>query len=283
MDLSRAVGALRRPEYTGENRCLPCTVVNVAIALALAVLVRAASRRTGPGVVVFLASSALVYLRGYLVPGTPTLTERYFPPWLLRLFGKEPIAAVAVDGTTDPAASASPDAGHPLVAAGVLVRDGDGFALPPAVREDWREEIRAVRGSAVDGADVRALFDADAVSRTGERSFVVDGSASVRWDSEAALVADVACARVLRTHGVEWDALDRERRQSLLLGLRLSLERCPACDGALDRGEERVDPCCQRPHLVAEAVCSDCGALVADAAVVAAEGEGAVRERLLRQ
>ena len=29
----------RQPEYTGDNRCIPCTVVNVAIAAVLAALI----------------------------------------------------------------------------------------------------------------------------------------------------------------------------------------------------------------------------------------------------
>ena len=30
------VGRLRQPEYTGENRCLPCTVLNVVLVTAAA-------------------------------------------------------------------------------------------------------------------------------------------------------------------------------------------------------------------------------------------------------
>jgi len=79
---------LRRPEYTGENRCLPCTVLNVAIAVALG---GAVSRKSKPaGVFVLAVSMAAVYLRGYLVPGTPELTKRYLPPAVLEWFGKAP-------------------------------------------------------------------------------------------------------------------------------------------------------------------------------------------------
>jgi hypothetical protein len=42
------------------------------------------------GVPVLAGSLALVYLRGYLVPGTPAFTKRYFPDWLLAWFDKTP-------------------------------------------------------------------------------------------------------------------------------------------------------------------------------------------------
>lgn len=85
--------AVRRPEYTGENRCLPCTVVNVLIATVLGAVVSKRSRLGGAAVVA--VSLASIYLRGYLVPGTPELTKRYLPRAVLRWFGKEPDVEVA--------------------------------------------------------------------------------------------------------------------------------------------------------------------------------------------
>ncbi|MFC7156747.1 hypothetical protein ACFQPA_15000 [Halomarina halobia] len=280
MNVPSAVDTLRRPEYTGENRCVPCTALNVLIAGALAAVVAVVSR-PAYGAVVFAAAALVVYLRGYLVPGTPTITRRYFPPWLLRLFGKDPIAGVSNAGDAAEA-GAGDRAAEPLLAAGVLTdADGGGIDLAPAFREEWAERTNTVLERGVEPDDVRAMFDADTVSSPGERSFVVDGNKSVRWESTAALAADVAAAEVLREH-VDWAGFDRERRQSVLLGLRLFLRRCPTCDGPLSVTEERVDPCCQKPHLVAESACRDCGAALADAAVVDREGVDSVRTTLLR-
>ncbi|WP_394738934.1 hypothetical protein [Natronococcus roseus] len=80
------VDRLRQPEYTGENRCTPCTVLNLAITGAIGAAVARRSRIAGAAVVG--ASAAAIYLRGYLVPGTPELTKRYLPERVLRLFGK---------------------------------------------------------------------------------------------------------------------------------------------------------------------------------------------------
>ena len=91
------VDALRQEEYIGENRCLPCTAVNVILGAVVALIggaavKRALGRTAGRLTALILAGvfGALIYLRGYLVPGTPELTKRYLPQPVLKLFGKEP-------------------------------------------------------------------------------------------------------------------------------------------------------------------------------------------------
>ncbi|MDQ2050761.1 hypothetical protein RBH26_09705 [Natronolimnohabitans sp. A-GB9] len=78
---------LHQPEYTGENRCEACTVVNVIIAIILGGIISRKSKLVG--VFSIGMSLVLIYLRGYLVPKTPTLTKRYLPAAVLQWFGKE--------------------------------------------------------------------------------------------------------------------------------------------------------------------------------------------------
>jgi hypothetical protein len=78
---------LEQPEYTGENRCGACTAVNLLLAAALAALL--GRRNRALGLLAFVGGAALVYLRGYLVPGTPELTKAYLPPSVLALFGND--------------------------------------------------------------------------------------------------------------------------------------------------------------------------------------------------
>jgi hypothetical protein len=77
---------LEQPEYTGENRCTPCTILNLLIAAGVSALV--GRRNRALGLLTFVASVALVSLRGYLVPGTPELTKRYLPQSVLAAFDK---------------------------------------------------------------------------------------------------------------------------------------------------------------------------------------------------
>ena len=189
----RSVGdRLRRPEYTGENRCLPCTVVNVCLTVVAAA---AATVALGPpgGLAVLAVGLGAIYFRGYLVPGTPTLTVRYFPPWLLELFGKDlelretlvPLEGVAVRATAE---------------GGRLI---DSFAA------DWDDRIERMRDAGVSDDDVATLLGVEeASSVSGDVAYVVDGGLR-RWLSESALLADAAAAAVLDARGGEaWDALD---------------------------------------------------------------------------
>jgi len=79
-----SVSSVKDPRYTGENRCIPCTVLNVGIAAVFSTAVIATLIPSGPtlaigaGVGTFAVALALIYFRGYLVPGTPTITRLYF-------------------------------------------------------------------------------------------------------------------------------------------------------------------------------------------------------------
>lgn len=77
----------KQPEYIEENRCKPCTILNVLIAAMSSFVVARRSRIVG--IVSFGLSLVLIYVRGYLVPGTPTLTKMYLPSEVLQWFGKE--------------------------------------------------------------------------------------------------------------------------------------------------------------------------------------------------
>lgn len=123
------VEEFRRPEYTGENRCIPCTILNLAIAAAVGLAI--ARRSSVGGAVVTAVSIAVIYFRGYLVPGTPTLTKRYLPPAVLRWFGKD----------------TGPD-----IATGFGSRDGDSTTAPGDSSESGAPDAQAMPGP--DGVDV---------------------------------------------------------------------------------------------------------------------------------
>jgi hypothetical protein len=281
--IAGVVDRLRQPEHTGKNRCPPCTVVNLLIAVVIAGVVAILSPWVG--IAAFVVFVGAIYFRGYLVPGTPRLTKQYLPARVLRLFGKQAVedafnsGSVAAGNTT--ARTAEID--EALAAADVVRRVGaDDIDLTPEFREEWRDRIRSVRERTLGEEDVREMVGADSVSRHGDQSFVVDGNRSVRWGSQAAFIADIATASILEERSEGWASFEWDRQRSVLLGLRLCLERCPSCDSAVETTDHRADPCCQKPHLMAQSVCGNCGAALADAAVVD-HGDGkSVRLRLLQ-
>ncbi|ELZ27434.1 hypothetical protein C475_05930 [Halosimplex carlsbadense 2-9-1] len=187
--LGSLVTRLRRPEYTGENRCLPCTVLNVGIASVGATLLGAwfvaagySTAAVGVSTGVLAVSLAAIWLRGYLVPGTPALTKRYLPASVLAAFGKTPeaspegiaagvgdgagggtdasgagaeadddaaqggAAAAASGGETNRMASEPVDPEALLERAGAIEPcRGDDRCLTANFEEAWRAEIDAIR------------------------------------------------------------------------------------------------------------------------------------------
>jgi hypothetical protein len=270
---SRVGTRLRRPEYTGENRCLPCTVGNVVIAAVLSVAIAAVGTTAvsvTPGVVaalgVFGLSVAAIYLRGYLVPGTPALTKRYFPPWLLRAFGKPsgPNQSVDVDSgeALDPEAT--------LAALGALEEcaDGEDLCLTSGFREEWHRAIERAEGATRD-----RLFDrlgvetesATVVEEFGDAfRILVDGQHVGQWESRPAFEADVGGGIVLSERFGAWTDLSAADRGRLLDSLRRFLDTCPGCGETPETGTETVYTCCSSHDILAVS-CPACGAQLFEA------------------
>lgn len=252
----------RQPEYTGENRCMPCTTVNTIIAVVLSGLLWFGTVQAGMesyavavGLGSFVVFLGAIYVRGYLVPGTPELTKRYFPPWLLRLFGKQPeIQVEEVDVEPE----------EVLVEGGVIepCQDGQDLCLTPAFADAWTDRIREVRESNQNRESLAQILDEDPKDLEIEahddaQIARLDGMHVGQWESEGALIADLAAEPLMGEHYDRWDDLDVRQRSRVLVSLRIFLEECPSCDGDVMLTEEEVESCCS-VHEVVAAVCSDC-------------------------
>jgi hypothetical protein len=236
---------LRQPEYTGDNRCLPCTAVNLVLA-ALASAVLSVFLSPGVGALAFVVSLAAIYLRGYLVPGTPELTKRYFPDWLLAWFDKEPDRRA--DLSIDPDEGVDPeDVLSSLDAVEPCAAEND-LCLTDAFAEAWYEEISRLRDEDARRRALADLFEADSITvkTTDGRVSVFDGRTRLaRWPSEGALLADLAADRVLDTRAADWSDLESRHRFGVLTGLRVFLDECPICGGRVELGENTVESCCR--------------------------------------
>jgi hypothetical protein len=246
---------LRRPEYTGDNRCLPCTVVNLALA---------AGATAGVGLIsppaalaVAAGSLASIYFRGYLVPGTPELTKRYLPDSVLGVFGKAPRPVSASD--VDPAVV--------LIGAGVVVDDPEApdTSLDPAFGAAWTDRtgelLHGDEASAVGAlAGVAEIPHEDlAVVSYGDAVAVfLDEERLGTWESAAAFCADVAGLELLAGRVPGWDRLGTDARSEVVGTLRLFVETCPDCGGRVSLGETTVTSCCSTREVIA-ATCGNCG------------------------
>jgi hypothetical protein len=243
----------RDPVYTGPNRCWPCTAANVVLVALGAVAVGIAVPVAG--VAVAALGLVAVWLRGYVVPGTPTLTRRYLPPSVRAWFGKA-------------ATGRPPAAGDPtdrLAALGVLA--ADDLELTPAFRDPWSDtasalagDNRAVRRAAGEvlsapPGDVAIDDDGDGVTLS------VAGAWVGQWPSRTAVVADLATELTLSGSG--WDAIDRPARADLAARIRALTRTCPVCDGRTSVSETTVSSCCGPTDVVA-VTCPDCGSRLAE-------------------
>jgi hypothetical protein len=261
--LRSAAAKLKQPEYTGENRCVPCTVVNLALgavgAVAAAVV---AAPLTGAGAVavglaVFVLAVLATYFRGYLVPGTPTITKRYFPDRVLAVFDK---AGTGVD-------SSVLDGLEPemlLLDLGVVVDDpGEDLSLDPAFADRWTATIERYRGDEgavrwglgeLSGASPERIeFDSHPRSLTAW----IGGEHLASWPSAGAALADVAAAETLPAWDEEWARRPLPVQAELLGVLRLFLDTCPTCDGEVSLSQDVVESCCRSRDVVA-ATCREC-------------------------
>lgn len=244
----------RAPQYTGPNRCWPCTALNVGIVLLGGVMLTAVGgvALALPAVVVGLAT---VWFRGYLVPGTPSLGRQLPEPVRSRFGTHDPV-------TERPATGA-------LVAADVL---DDDLALDP----EADTTIQAQASAYVDDRDTLesaalAQFDATTVSVNrqlggGERWFVLDDSEQTvrQWESRPVAALDVAGAAYLDQRLPDWDHRDGRERSAMLALLRYGASNCPDCGATFDESEGADVTCCGGRSLVGARRCAECGYALVD-------------------
>ena len=253
------INRLRQSKYTGENRCDPCTALNVVIAAVSSALVaKLTSRRLGG--TAFAISLGIIYLRGYLVPGTPRLTKRYFPERVLRWFDKDTMTP-----KTDETIEIDPE--QVLLDATVVepCREGTDLCLTSAFRDAWRERIHTARAHDPAEDHLACMLD----TRTDDRitvdqhgeAFVAhtDDAVIGQWSSRAALIADTAAATELSEHIPNWSDLSPAEIARVLMSLRVFIEQCPNCDGPVQIEQKVVESCCRSYDVIASA-CQDCDA-----------------------
>lgn len=250
-----ALRSLRRPSYTGERRCWPCTVLNVGVLAVVCGALGLFNPVLAVGVA--LGGVSAIALRGYLVPGTPRFAPRLAAHLPGRFVGmaatdsrdgdiaEAPTRADSL-GVDEPVGERVLDA---LVERGVLIDDGEALHLDSRVREDWREEMATLRAfdsqTLADIAleNVPEADDAELVHER-EREWVVltaeTGSfGAERWLSRPIAIAEVAAVRTLAAD------LSLETCIAAAHPLRMFLERCPVCEGSLERTTAAA--CCGGP------------------------------------
>lgn len=255
--ISIGVDRFRKPEYTGENRCIPCTIANFTIAIILSIATKRVFSMSAM-TIVFVLFSIAIYFRGYLIPGTPMITKRYFPAWLLNVFSDYETRTLIEEEAID--------IEKELTQAGILTKceNADDLCLHERFRTEWRARMDSIQEDYDRHKVLIDLFDID-----GEKlhfdEYHDDGAFIARadenqvgqWESRAAFQADMAAAELLRTRIDKWATMSVAARSQLLGGLRLFLNACPVCGEKVTLGEDTVESCCRSIDVVA-VTCTGC-------------------------
>lgn len=254
-----AIDQLRQSEHIGENRCIPCTIANIVIAAGASIFAGTVSVIFG--ICLFGFSLVAIYLRGYLVPGTPTLTKRYFPESILRWFGKDSIVP-----RVNEALQIDPEQILLEVNAIEPFRNNADLCLTPEFQKEWHEHVLAIREHAPGEDSILSMFEIQpetnqiTVEQQGDALVAYDDDVVIgQWSSQPAVIADIAAATELGERYFNWADLAPAEIASVLMSLRIFIEQCPKCDGPVQVEQEIVESCCQSHDVVASA-CQDCDA-----------------------
>lgn len=259
---------VRRPEYTGRNRCWPCTVTNSLLVTLLVGIMAIQGRRTVAAVVA-VAGTVAIALRGYVVPYTPQFAPRLVAALPIDPFdhddhgtGSLSDPGDASEGAADETIPSGEAVLTELLEAGAVVAEGDEIHLSSDFRDDWRREMRTLRES--DLSTLAAVADEQTppsvetrVTRGWGRPALVlerDGVTPVTLRRGVA-VAELAAACALESR-VESVRIRRAAGRPL----RSLLEACPLCDGELTVNQSsccgEVTPIGERP--TEKLVCPAC-------------------------
>ncbi|WP_135661518.1 hypothetical protein [Halorhabdus rudnickae] len=223
---------LREPAYTGENRCWPCTVVNAVLVGAVAVWLHRRERSLA-GLAAAAIGAGLVYVRGYLVPYTPTFAPRLVAvaPIPASLFGHEPDQyEPAIDESASLGDIADYDGEamlEELVAADVVTADEETVELTDAIDSGWHEEMDRLAALSTDGLateierTIPHVDNAEPLEVDGETWFVLG-------DNDAFLSQLVAIAELAGYRALE-PSLEDPLRLAGARTLRMFLDTCPVC------------------------------------------------------
>ncbi|WP_256391909.1 hypothetical protein [Natronoarchaeum rubrum] len=237
------LGRVRRPEYTGRNRCWPCTITNAVLLVALSAVAGVVWLPLTAAVLV--AGAAGIWLRGYLVPYTPQVAPALFDRLPIPSpKSREPVGRGSIAGTGDEAVPDGEAVLEALLDAGVVDADEESLAVDPSFRDAWSDEQRALQNA--DGEALAAAIESTtpvgvtARAQGSDGSLVlVEGAGGGVTLARPIAIAEAAAARALEATAPE---LSAEVRAGAVRPLRGFLESCPVCDA--DVVETTPRSCC---------------------------------------
>ncbi|MFB6189386.1 MAG: hypothetical protein ABEI57_05850 [Halapricum sp.] len=234
---------LREPEHTGENRCWPCTVVNIALVGVLVLWLLVRNRRLA-SLTVAAIGAGLIYVRGYFVPYTPTFAPQLvaaspLPDSLFhddRYEPKPEERQSLVETDHDGEAILGELAG-----AGVIEADAEMIRLSEDVETAWHEEMERLSTLSVENLAAEIERSVPEIAETG--LVEVDGEEWViLGENDAFMSQQVAIPELAAYRALEPYLDDEDARLAGARTFRMFLENCPVCGSEIVEATE--SNCC---------------------------------------
>ncbi|WP_233553842.1 hypothetical protein [Halococcus sp. IIIV-5B] len=213
------------------------------------------------GVGVFALSLAAIYLRGYLVPGTPILTKRYLPDRVLRWFDKEP--APSLERNNDNIEVSTEDVLVSARAVEPCASETD-LCLTSGFRKSWQNKIQGLAKEDINQQQLKSILsirsDQNNLSTEEIGEGIVayyDDTVISQWSSNAAITADIAAGAELDVRLPGEIKMNPAEMARVLMSLRVFIERCPQCGGEVTVDQEVVESCCRSYDVIAS-TCREC-------------------------
>ncbi len=254
--LSRLLSAARNDAYVGQNRCWPCTAVNLGLTVSGAIATGLIHPLLGGGV--GMVGVGATWLRGYVIPGTPQITARVLPAPVLRFLRKaQPSVSVP---STEPL--------QWLLERDVVTRTDDAFTLTQQYHRARRNSLAELQGTSVDRLAQSAVGDRSITledepsNRTAGGIQATVDETPVSWVSRLALHADAVSVRALHAVHAELRTQSVTSWRRILLVLRGTYAACPACGTSLQTIER---PGCCGTDVISAIRCPACNQAILEA------------------
>ena len=231
---------IRRSEYTGTNRCWPCTSVNLGLVGLTALWLHRRDRRLA-SLAIAVIGVAAVAVRGYVVPYTPQFAPRLVAavPLPGGIFEKDADADIPerrsltgteLDGTT---------VLQELSAAGAIDVEGDLIRPTAVVDSRWREEMDRL---ATDPLDALARDAARTVPTVDAAETYVDGDGEWLVVDSLLVARPVVIAELAACRALDDTVAGQPIQHADARAFRMFLDSCPACGSELV--ESSAVSCC---------------------------------------
>ncbi|MDS0221561.1 hypothetical protein NDI54_09390 [Haloarcula sp. S1AR25-5A] len=243
--------ALSDESYTGENRCWPCTVLNLGLVGLLALFLRARERSLA-SLLVAVVGVAVIYLRGYLVPYTPAFAPRLVAgspipdEWFHRASAHR--ESPSEDVTHEESESLADDVEldgetvfGELSAAGVIEVEDEQLFLSEGVDTAWHERMDELAEHSLE--DLSATLQSSLPQIDHAEPYVDDAEWVVLGSDPGELLARPVAVAELAAYEVLSEPLTDERLTVAgTEAFRMFLDSCPVCNSELV--ESSTVSCC---------------------------------------